>query len=77
MTKHSLASVLALSFSVMYAEEAPVLTLSNRSFAISNTNTKIFRKTHLQKKELQESRQVNSGCTPYLSEGHEAVLGNY
>ena len=77
MTKHSLASVLALSFSVMYAEEAPVLTLSNRSFVISNTNTKIFRKTHLQKKELQESRQVNSGCTPYLSEGHEAVLGNY
>ena len=28
MTKHSLASVLALSSSVMYAEEAPVLTLS-------------------------------------------------
>jgi hypothetical protein len=50
MTKHSLASVLALSFCVMYAEEAPALTLSNRSFAISNTNTKIFRKTHLEKK---------------------------
>ena len=44
MIKHSLASVLALSFSVIYAEEAPVLTLSNRSHAISNTNTKIFRK---------------------------------
>jgi len=67
MTKHSLASVLALSSSVMYAEEAPVLTLSNRSHAISNTNTKIFRKTQLGKK-IQESRQVDSGCIPYLSE---------
>ena len=66
MTKHSLASILALSSSVMYAEEAPVLTLSNRSHAISNTNTKIFRKTQLGKN--QENRQVDSGCIPYLSE---------
>lgn len=57
MTKHSLASVLALSFSVMYAEEAPVLTLSNTRTGVMQLAILIpkYSEKHIWKKNFRKA----------------------